>query len=101
MGLGFPLYSCIYIFILISYGMYVHQIYKYVCIHSWAYHWTLGFSFVIGSYLCTTPDLAMVNSKAFPGFCVSKAKSLAEMIKVKSTELTENKSIMALHFQVM
>lgn len=43
----------------------------------------------------------MVNSKVFPGFCVSKAKSLTEMIEVKSTELTENKSVTTSHFEVM
>lgn len=46
------------------------------------------------------PDLAMVSSKAFLGFCVSKARSLTEIIKVESTAFTENESIMAPHFQV-
>ena len=46
-------------------------------------HVDVGFRFIVDSYQWTTSDPTMVKSKASPGFCVSKAKPLNEIIKVK------------------
>lgn len=73
-------YVCACMFIQLSYGMCVHgsiQIYLYTHMHV-----GVCFRFIVDSYQWTTSDPAMVNSKASPGFFVSKAKPLNEIIEV-------------------
>lgn len=70
-------------FIQLSYGLYVPgciPIYMYTQMHL---HVSVGFSFIVKSYQWTASDPSTVNTKASPGFCVSKTKPLNEVIKVK------------------
>lgn len=44
---------------------------------------SVSFRFIMDSYQWTTSDPSIINSKASPDFCVSKAKPLTEKIIVK------------------
>lgn len=78
-----------------------HHMYMHACMHiysaflqdicSWEYtniyvytmHVGVGFRFFVGFYQWTTSDPVMVNSEASLVFCLSTAKPLNHIIKVK------------------